>query len=139
MLIPFSTHYLVAYGPMLAAIVVTWLTDGRDGLRELFGRMLWAFWHLPMFFYSYDFSIAVGFLFGLLAGTITFTWLYTSTGGSTLIVAVWHGAFNFTTACVPCKTGVVAAFLSALVMVWAAVVAVWFKPATLSRADRQAR
>jgi membrane protease YdiL (CAAX protease family) len=209
--IPFSVHYLAAYGPMLAAIVVTWLTDGRDGLRELFGRMfkwrvrpvwwlvaiaplalyvlvatalrfiqrrwpdlgalgqidflpnlgvgalllwiltfgfgeetgwrgyalprlqrgrsalsatvilwvLWALWHLPLFFYSYDLSIAPGLLIGLLAGAATFTWLYNSTGGSILLGAVWHGAFNFTTGCIACKTGATAAILSTLVMVWA--------------------
>ncbi|HWQ82937.1 MAG TPA: hypothetical protein VN363_00130, partial [Anaerolineales bacterium] len=38
--IPFSTHYLSAYGPMLSAIIVTWLTGGIGGLKELMGRML---------------------------------------------------------------------------------------------------
>ena len=38
--IPWSLHYLAAYGPMLAAIIVTGLTDGEEGLRKLFGRML---------------------------------------------------------------------------------------------------
>ena len=38
--IPSSIHYLAGYGPMLSAIIVTWLTGGTGGLRELFGRML---------------------------------------------------------------------------------------------------
>ena len=38
--IPFSIHYLAGYGPMLAAIIVTWLTGGVSGLKELFGRIL---------------------------------------------------------------------------------------------------
>lgn len=227
--IPFSLHYLSAYGPLLAAIALTWFAAGREGLRELFGRMFkwrvrpawwlvalaplvlyalvaivlrfiqghwpdagalgqidflpnlglgalllwiltfglgeetgwrgyalprlqhgrsalwatvilwafWALWHLPLFFYLYDGTIVVGFLLGLLAGAITFTWLYNSTGGSILVVAVWHGAFNFTTGCVTCKTDVAAAVLSTLVMVWAVVVVAWFKPATLSRARKQ--
>jgi membrane protease YdiL (CAAX protease family) len=227
--IPFSLHYLAAYGPMLAAILMTGVTSGRDGLKDLFGRMLkwrvrpmwwlvalaplalyvlvavvlrlvegqgpdlaalgqidflpnlgagallvwtltfglgeetgwrgyalprlqrgrsalwatillwvfWALWHLPLFFYLYDVTIIVGFLFGLLAGAITFTWLYNSTGGSVLLVAVWHGAFNFVTGCVACKTGVGAAVVSTLVMVWAVVIVVWFKPATLSRLDQR--
>jgi len=37
--IPFTLHYLAGYGPMLAAIGVTWLTGGREGLRDLFRRM----------------------------------------------------------------------------------------------------
>jgi len=227
--IPWSLHYLAAYGPLLAAIIVTALDSGQEGLRELFGRMLkwrvrpvwwlvafaplllyallavvlrfiqgqwpdlaalgqidflpnlgagallvwfltfglgeetgwrgfalprlqrgrsafsatvilwvfWALWHLPLFFYLYDATILVGFLLGLLAGAVVFTWLYNSTGGSILLVAVWHAAFNFVTGCVACKTGVAAAVVSTLVMVWAVVVMVWSKPATLSGADKQ--
>jgi membrane protease YdiL (CAAX protease family) len=221
--IPYSLHYLAGYGPMAAAVVVTGFSEGRKGLRDLFGRLLrwrvrpvwwlvavaplglyalvamglrlfrgqwpdlaalgqisflpdlgiaalpfwiltfgigeetgwrgyalpwlqrgrsalsasvilwilWAFWHAPMFFYSYDPSILLGFLIGLLAGTITFTWLYSSTG-SILVVAVWHGTFNFVTACVACKTGVTAAVVSALVMAWAVLVVILFKPADLA-------
>jgi membrane protease YdiL (CAAX protease family) len=227
--IPWSLHYLAAYGPLLAAIIVTGLTDGREGLRALGGRMLkwrvrpvwwlvafaplvlyallalvlrfipgqgaglaglgqidflpnlgagallvwfltfglgeetgwrgfalprlqkgrsalaatiilwvlWALWHLPLFFYLYDATILVGFLLGLLAGAIVFTWLYNSSGGSVLLVAVWHAAFNFVTGCVACKTGVAAAVVSTLVMVWAVAVVVWFKPANLARSDQQ--
>jgi membrane protease YdiL (CAAX protease family) len=229
--IPWTLHYLAAYGPMLAAIIVTGLTDGREGLKALWGRMVkwrvrpvwwlvalaplalyvlvavvlrlveaqgpdlaalgqidflpnlgagallvwfltfglgeetgwrgyalprlqrgrsalsatvllwvfWALWHLPLFFYLYDVTIIVGFLFGLLAGAITFTWLYNSTGGSILLVAVWHAAFNFVTGCVACKTGVAAAVVSTLIMVWAVVVVVWFKPARLSWVNKQVR
>ena len=227
--IPFALHYLAAYGPMLAAIIVTWLTDGREGLKELFRRglkwrlhpawwlvaiaplilyglvalvlraiqgqwpdaavlgqidyipslgigalffwiltfglgeetgwrgfalprlqrghsalsatlilwALWALWHLPLFFYSYDLSVVPGLTIGLLAGAVTFTWLYNSTGGSILAVAVWHGAFNFTTGCTACKTSVTAAILSTVVMVWAVVVVILFRPATLSRGGKQ--
>ena len=223
--IPWWLHYLGAYGPMLAAIVVTGVTGGRDGLRELFGRMfkwrvrpvwwlvalaplvlyamlavvlwfiqrqwpdlaalgqidflpnlgvgalfvwfltfglgeetgwrgfalprlqrgrsalsatlilwvLWALWHLPLFFYLYDATILVGFLLGLLAGAVVFTWLYNSSGGSVLLVAVWHASFNLVTGCLACKTGVAAAVVSTLVMVWAVVVVVWSRPDSLSR------
>lgn len=227
--IPFSLHYLAAYGPMLSALIVTGLTGGSRGLQELLGRMtkwrvnpvwwlvtaaplgfnllitvalwliqgvridilamgqvdflpalglaalpmwiltfgigeetgwrgfalprlqkdrsafsatlilwvVWALWHLPLFFYSYNITILPGFLLGLLAGTITFTWLYNSTGGSVLLVALWHGAFNFTTACVTCKTGLSTAVISTLVMVWAVGVVLLFKPARLSRSEKQ--
>ena len=227
--IPFTIHYLAAYGPMCSALIVTGVTGGSCGLREILDRMtkwnirpgwwlvavaplglylvvaailwlvqgqpidlvtmghvdflpalglaalpvwiltfgigeetgwrgfalprlqegrsalhatsilwvFWALWHLPLFFYSYDVSILPGFLFGLLAGAIVFTWLYNSTGGSVLMTAVWHGAFNFTTACVSCKTGLSAAIISTLVMVWAAIVILHFRPANLSRASEQ--
>ena len=227
--VPFALHYLAAYGQMLAAIIVTWFAEGRDGLGRLFRRMLkwrlrpawwlvaiaplilyglvalvlraiqgqwpdaavlgqidyipslgigalffwiltfglgeetgwrgfalprlqrghsalsatlilwalWALWHLPLFFYSYDLSVVPGLTIGLLAGAVTFTWLYNSTGGSILAVAVWHGTFDYTTGCTACKTSATAAILSTVVMVWAVVVVILFRPATLSRGGKQ--
>jgi membrane protease YdiL (CAAX protease family) len=224
-----SLHYLIAYGPMLAALMVTGLTSGTIGLQKLWSRMtkwrikpgwwlvavsplgiyllagtalwalqgqkmnlatmgqidylpplglaaiplwiltfgigeetgwrgfalprlqkgrsalsatlwlwiFWALWHLPLFFYTYDPAIIPGMLIGLLAGAITFTWLYNSTGGSVLMTAIWHGLFNYTTACVSCQTGTTAAIISTLVMVWAVAIVVFFKPDNLSRAERQ--
>jgi len=221
---PYWFHYLAGYGPMAASLIVTGLSLGKEGLRDLWKRLtkwsvkpiwwlvafsplgiyllvggalwlvrgqklnlitlgqvdhlpplglaaiplwiltfgigeetgwrgcalprlqknntalgaslllwiIWALWHLPLFFYSYDPSILPGMLVGLLAGTITFTWLYNSTGGSVLMTIIWHGLFNFTTACISCKTGLSAAVISALVMVWAVAVVIWFKPADLT-------
>jgi uncharacterized protein len=37
--IPYSIHYLAAFGPMLAALITTAATSGVEGLRELWGRM----------------------------------------------------------------------------------------------------
>ena len=114
------------------------LQEGRSALHAtIILWAFWAFWHLPLFFYSYDVSILPGFLIGLLAGTITFTWLYNSTHGSVLMVAIWHGAFNFTTACVNCKTGLGAAIVSTIVMVWAVFVVLIFRPANLSNIEKQ--
>jgi membrane protease YdiL (CAAX protease family) len=81
--------------------------------------LLWAFWHTPLFFYTYDLAILPGFLTGLLAGAIALTWLYNGTGGSILITAIWHSAFNTVTACVMCGEGSTAAVISAAVMVLA--------------------
>jgi hypothetical protein len=63
--------------------------------------------------------------------------LYNSTGGSILILAIWHGSFNFVTACSVCKTGVSSAVVSTLVMVWAVLVVLIYKPAKLSHAEKQ--
>jgi membrane protease YdiL (CAAX protease family) len=226
--LPFSIHYLIAYGPMLSALIMTWLTDGLDGLKELLARILkwrvqpvwwlvafsplglfavfaimkrfiqgewmdfgllgqvnflpnlglgalflwiftfglgeeigwrgyalprlqknrsslsatlilsafWAIWHLPQFFYLFDVTILLGWLFGLLAGAIVFTWLYNSTQGSILMVALWHGTFNFITAS-KAGEGVIAAVLSTLVIVWSVFIIVLFKPANLSHLEKQ--
>jgi len=92
----------------------------------------WAFWHLPLFFYSYDPAVFPGFLPGLFAGAIVFTWLYNSTG-SILIAAVWHGMFNLTTACAACGAGIGAAGVSLLVMIGAALLLLLYQPLTLRR------
>jgi len=110
----------------------------RNALAATFFLWIfWALWHLPLFFYSYDASIIPGMLIGLLAGAITFTWLYNSTDGSILMVAIWHGLFNYTTACSSCKTGMVPAIISTLVMVWAMVAVIWFKSSNLSYSKKQ--
>ena len=72
-------------------------------------------------------GVIFGFLPGLLAGAIVFTWLYNSTE-SILIVAVGHGAFNLTAACVACGDGLGAAAVSAAVMVGAVVLLILHKP-----------
>jgi membrane protease YdiL (CAAX protease family) len=114
------------------------LQRGRSALSAtLLLWLLWAFWHLPMFFYRYEATMVAGFATGLLAGAITLTWLYNSTGGSILAVAVWHGAFNFVTGCSACKNGSTPAILSVLIMVGAVLIVLWFKPATLSHREKQ--
>jgi membrane protease YdiL (CAAX protease family) len=97
--------------------------------------VLWALWHLPQFFYLFDPAIAIGWVIGLFAGAIVFTWLFNSSSGSILIVAIWHGCFNFITAS-NAGNGILAAVVSTVVMVWAVVVIVLFKPKDLSKQER---
>jgi membrane protease YdiL (CAAX protease family) len=80
---------------------------------------LWAFWHLPQFFYAYEFSITmIGWLVGLFAGAIFLTWFYNSNGESILMAAVWHGCFNFVSASTA-DTGILPFAVSAFVIFWA--------------------
>lgn len=222
--LPFWLHYLAAYGPMLAALIITGSSEGRRGLGNLLGRVVrwrisplwwlvafspllfyglmvsvlwlvrgqpvdfsllgrldflphlgltalpfwvltfgigeetgwrgyalprlqqrhgplratiilwfyWALWHLPLFFYAYDVTTLPMFPLGLLAGAVVFTWLYNSTGGSILIVAVWHGLFNLMTACTSCGAAIGAAAVSTLVMVWAILLVFLYKPMRVS-------
>lgn len=212
--IPYALHYLAAYGPMLAAFVVTAVIDGARGISDLLGRVtrwrvgvrgwvlalspllayglasfgsmfvrgssislhelgkidflpnlgggalifwlltfglgeeigwrgfllrrlqrdygellsafvvwiFWALWHIPLFFYLYDFSVLPGWVIGLLAGSIVFTWIFNQTGESILIVAVFHGLFNSATACLHCKTGILAPVISTAMMVGAVLI-----------------
>ena len=98
--------------------------------------VIWSLWHLPLFFYMYEPSILPGWLIGLLAGSITFTWLFNSTDGSLLMTVIFHGLFNFTTGCARCKTGLAAMVISSLVMVWAVLIVVIFRPANLASSDK---
>lgn len=65
--------------------------------------LLWAGWHLPMFFYR-DTYIQMGvfgfpmFALSLLCAAMIFTWLYNSTNGSLWIVIIFHAVFNWLTA-----------------------------------------
>jgi len=93
--------------------------------------ILWALWHLPQFFYLFEPTIAIGWLLGLICGAVLLTWLFNSTGGSILIVAIWHGCFNFISAS-NAGNGILAAVVSSLVMIWAVVLFFWFKPRNLS-------
>jgi len=231
--IPFALHYLTAFGPLLAAFIVTGIGDGSEGIRDLVARMLkwrvglgwvliavfsplvlfvigavaayvlsgswpdfsllgevnflpylgigawilrtltngfgegtgwrgyalprlqknrsalsatlilgvfWALWHLPAFFYLPN-LMEIGlasfplFAIGVVTGAVLLTWLYNSTGGSILMVSLWHGSFNFVTAS-GAGQGIVAAIASNLVIVWAVILVVMFKPANLSHRTR---
>lgn len=209
-LLPTWTHYLVAFGPLLSAFIVTAATQGIAGVRDLGRRMLrwacpkwwfvafsplaiglailgiqniysvealrfrelgsvnflgalgllalplwiftfgigeetgwrgfalprlqnnrsalsatmilagnWALWHLPQFFYVYEFTIsAIGWLATLFAGAVFLTWFYNSTGESVLMVAVWHGSFNYVSASTV-DTGILPFAVSVMVIFFA--------------------
>lgn len=219
---PLWAHYLVGFGPMLSALIVTWNTEGSQGLRRIgagilgwkvhpgwwlvaglplvlgfivalvlnfvtgyeitvaklgivnflpplgigalflwifsfgFGEeigwrgyalprlqskhsalrstvilaVLWALWHLPQFFYLFDPAVATGWAIGLFAGAIVFTWIFNGTNGSILIVAIFHGCFNYITAA-KLDSDILAVSASILVMVWAVVVILFYKPRNL--------
>lgn len=104
--------------------------------------VVWAFWHLPAFFYK-DTYVAMGLAGGLplllisiLAASIVFTWLYNSTQGSLLMVILFHALFNFLSVSRAGGNNV-AAIMSAVVWTWAVLIVVLFKPANLSYKEKQ--
>jgi membrane protease YdiL (CAAX protease family) len=87
--------------------------------------LIWAGWHLPMFlvidnFRTFTAGTVVGWLLGLMAGSIVLGWLYNRSGGSIALVAVWHAGFNMVSA-TAAASGLVAAVVSTVVMVQAVV------------------
>lgn len=92
------------------------------GLRAtaLLVALMWAPWHLPTFWTNVSWRgwgplELVGWLVGLVAGSVLLTWLYREARHSVLLVAAWHTAFNFTSA-TDGTSQVVAVATSALVI-----------------------
>jgi len=102
--------------------------------------VVWATWHLPLFWVVEGFRsmgwASIGWLLGLLAGSVVLTRLYIGSGRSVLLVALWHTAFNFTTATTATQ-GLSAAITSTAVVVAAVVVLV--RARMRDRADQAAR
>lgn len=89
-------------------------------VASLILAVLWALWHLPLFFVVATYRAFgavdyVGLVIGLSCGAIVLTWLYNRSGGSILLVAIWHGVFNVASG-TQAATGVIAAVVSTLVM-----------------------
>lgn len=115
------------------------LQKGRSALSATVTlTAFWALWHLPMFFYKENFMsmgipMAIMWLVGMLCGAIVFTWLYNSTNGSILMVALWHGTYN---AAVTATELPIAAMVSTFVIIAAVVIVLVLRPANLSRSEK---
>lgn len=66
-------------------------------ISTLFLALIWALWHLPFFFYRFDFSlgISIGFFFGIFVGAIILTSIYNSCDGFLTPVILFHFLNNF--------------------------------------------
>jgi uncharacterized protein len=89
--------------------------------------VVWASWHLPQFlviatYRAFGVVEDVGFVVGLACGAIVLTWLYNRSGGSILLVVIWHGVYNLAGG-TQGATGVVAAVVSMLVVAQGLVLA----------------
>lgn len=61
---------------------------------------IWGGWHLPAFWFREGYvglgaGGIIGFAIGLAAGAIVLTALYNASRGSILVVALWHGSWNW--------------------------------------------
>lgn len=91
--------------------------------------VLWAGWHLPLFgvIQTYrEMTIPVilgGFLFGIACGSVVLARVAHQTRGSVLAAALWHAAYNLTSA-TSAGGGFIAAFTTTCVILWALTLAV---------------
>ncbi len=68
-ILPPWTHYLVAYGPMLSALIVTWFSQGQPGLKELGKRMFK--WACPKWWFVAFSPLIIGYIVLLILNRVT--------------------------------------------------------------------
>jgi hypothetical protein len=59
--------------------------------------ILWGPWHLPLWLTGsegHPISLYVPFVVAVVASSVMYTWLYNNTGGSVLIIVLYHAASN---------------------------------------------
>lgn len=89
---------------------------------------IWCVWHVPAFFLTETYrqmplAMIPVFVVALLSGSVFLAWLYNRGRSSLLLVAVWHGTYNWLSGSVGAR-GVFAAAESTVVMAVAAVVVI---------------
>jgi membrane protease YdiL (CAAX protease family) len=107
--------------------------------------ILWGCWHLPLWLTgreSHPISLFGPFVVAVIASSVVYSWLYNNTGGSLLIVVLYHAASNLpiTVLIAPMGSQMAQPFLIyvALMVVAAAVIVIATGPEHLSRtAHRQ--
>jgi len=139
----FSGLPAVAAPVLLAMLLVTAFAEeiGWRGFalpmllekRNLLGAagilgVIWAVWHLPLFLViaNYrDLGVAVlpMFFLSIIGGSVFLAWLYRASGGSVLILAIWHATYDLVSGTAAAH-GAVAAFVTTAVMVWASAIVI---------------
>jgi len=74
------------------------------GRASILLGVIWALWHLPLFYIASTPNAGQSFpvyMLGVTALSVAMAWLYTRTGGSLLLVMLMHAAVNNTTGIVP--------------------------------------
>jgi uncharacterized protein len=95
---------------------------------------LWALWHLPLIFLAGPMSEYPFLWFiSIVTDAFMYTWIYNSTKGSILLVALFHGSLNIFGAFIPGVSPVVNALLNCVVAI--VLIAVLGK-VNLSRRER---
>lgn len=117
------------------------LQTGRSALRgTLWLVPVWALWHLPTFSFREGYvGLGVvgtlGFVIGLTAGAIVLTALYNASRGSILVVALWHGVWNWV-ATSDAFAGAWVAMMTTIIMVVAPILIWRWGPRNLAPVER---
>jgi uncharacterized protein len=106
--------------------------------------VLWGTWHLPLWLTgseSHPIRLYPAFVLTVIAASVIFTWMYNSTGGSLLVVVLYHAAANLPLSLLltPLGDATTQPFLiyAALMVLTAVAVVVTTGAAHLSRTHRK--
>ena len=117
------------------------LQTGRSALlAALILSLFWALWHIPLFSLAMGLKgmglVGVpGWFFFIVTGSVLLAWIYNSTGGSVLIVSVFHGTLDIA---INSPSGPeLANVMGALVTIWGLTALVWGGPRNLCRGRRK--
>ena len=107
--VPFAL-FILAFGPIPEEM--GWRGYALPGLQadwtplkaSLVLGVIWAIWHLPLFFIPGTYQAGLGvftpafwwFMLGIIPETIMITWVFNRSRGSTLSAVIYHFAINFT-------------------------------------------
>src|SRR5512133_2976950 len=68
--IPMWFHYFAAFGPLSAALIMTFLTEGRIGIHHLIGRIFK--WRVDVRYYAFAILVPLGlFAFACILNLVT--------------------------------------------------------------------
>lgn len=103
-------------------------------MGSLILSVFWAIWHIPMFFYRFEFGLIqiIGFFIGLFAGSILLTSIFNSTGGSILMVSLWHMNWNIVNIVSLEVSEEIVSLMSTFVIIIAIIIIILYKPDNLS-------
>lgn len=81
--------------------------------------ILWGFWHLPLVFLTGSpmAQSPLIWLISIVASAFIYTWLYNSTQGSILLVALFHSSLNIFGAFIPGVSPIAYAFVNCMVAI----------------------
>jgi uncharacterized protein len=108
-------------------------------VSSLIVGLIWGFWHLPKFLAPDSTTPFAWYMVGTVAKAILYTWLYNNTGGSLLLVTIFHAAANTAGVFLPVANTVsgenagVFLLITAFEVILAVAVTVLAGPARLSR------
>ncbi len=83
---------------------------------SLMTGVIWGLWHIPKFLTHWDWAYFALFMLDTIAKAVFLAWIYNGTGGSLLLVAMAHAAWNTTGIFIPVASTVSAENLGALAM-----------------------